>query len=72
MTIVLGPWKMFRTRRLREMKVATKYVPRFKNKGCQPAFRVGPTIGPLSVSDRSKCYLVLLKVPRKLLTLRSL
>jgi hypothetical protein len=33
---------------------------------------VGPTVGPLSVSDRSKRYLVLLKVPRKLLTLRSL
>jgi len=33
---------------------------------------VGPTLGPLSVSDRSKRYLVLLKVPRKLLTLRSL
>jgi hypothetical protein len=40
--------------------------------GCQPAFRVGPTVGPLSVSHRSKCYLVLLKVTRKLLTLRSL
>ena len=34
---------------------------RFNNKGCQPAFRVGQTVGPLSVSDRSKCYLVLLK-----------
>src|ERR1700693_133569 len=42
------------------------------NKGCQPAFRVGPTVGPLSVSSCSKCYLVLLRVPRKLLTLRSL
>jgi hypothetical protein len=42
------------------------------HEGCQPAFRVGPTVGPLSISDRSKCYLVLLKVPRKLLTLRSL
>jgi hypothetical protein len=40
--------------------------------GCQPASRVGPTVGPLSVSDRSKRYLVLLKVPRKLLTLHSL
>jgi len=38
----------------------------------QPAFRVEPTVGPLSVSDRSKCYFVLLKMPRKLLTLRSL
>ena len=37
----------------------------------KPAFRVGPTVGSLSVSDRSKCYLVLLKMPRKL-TLRSL
>src|SRR5713101_1077738 len=45
---------------------------RGSDEGCQPAFRVGPTVGPLSVSDRSKCYLVLLKVPRKLLTLRSL
>jgi hypothetical protein len=33
---------------------------------------VGPTVGPLSVSDRSKCYLVLLKLPRKLLILRTL
>src|SRR6267143_1877912 len=32
----------------------------------------GPTVGPLSVSGRSKCYLVLLKMPRKLLTHRSL
>ncbi|SRR6266436_1014492 len=45
---------------------------RGSDEGCQPAFRVGPTVGPLSVSDRSKCYLVLLKMPRKLLTLRSL
>src|SRR5260370_15164967 len=45
---------------------------RGSDEGCQPAFRVGPTVGPLSVSDRAKCYLVLLKVPRKLLTLRSL
>src|SRR6266478_1603945 len=45
---------------------------RGSDEGCQPAFRVGPTVGPLSVSDRSKCYLALLKVPRKLLTLRSL
>src|SRR5216683_3998025 len=44
---------------------------RGSDEGCQPAFRVGPTVGPLSVSDRSKCYLVLLKMPRKLLTLRS-
>jgi hypothetical protein len=41
-------------------------------KGANPPFRVGPTVGPLSVSYRSKCYLVLLKVPRKLLTLHSL
>jgi hypothetical protein len=40
--------------------------------GCQPASRVGPTVGPLSVSDRPKRYSVLLKVPRKLLTIRSL
>src|SRR5216684_1371397 len=45
---------------------------RGSDEGCQPAFRVGPTVGPLSVSDRSKCYSVLLKMPRKLLTLRSL
>src|SRR5712691_8954155 len=45
---------------------------RGSDEGCQPAFRVGPTVGPLSVSDRSKCYLALLKMPRKLLTLRSL
>src|SRR5260370_3388546 len=45
---------------------------RGSDQGCQPAFRVGPTVGPLSVSDRSKCYLVLLKMPRKLLTHRSL
>src|SRR5882672_12061850 len=45
---------------------------RGSDEGCQPAFRVGPTVGPLSVSDRSKCYLLLLKMPRKLLTLRSL
>jgi hypothetical protein len=54
------------------MKVATKYVRRPRTKGCQPAFRVGPTIGPFSLSDPSKCYLVLLTVPRKSLTILSL
>ena len=38
----------------------------------QPAFRVEPTVGPLSVSDRSKRYSMLLKVPCKLLTRRAL
>jgi len=45
---------------------------RFNDIGCQSAFRVGPTAEPLSVSDRSKRYLVFLKMPRKLLKLRAL
>jgi len=39
---------------------------------CQLAFRVGPTEGPLRVSDRSKCYRTLPKRPRKSLILRYL
>jgi len=39
---------------------------------CQLAFRVGPTEGPLRVSDRSKCYRTLPKLPRKSLILRYL
>jgi hypothetical protein len=54
------------------MKNKSEPVRDSNTRGCQPAFRVGPTVGPLSVSDRSKRYLVLLKVPRKLLTRRSL
>jgi hypothetical protein len=42
------------------------------DKGCQPAFRVGTTKGTLSVSDRSKRYWMLLKMPRKSLTILSL
>jgi hypothetical protein len=42
------------------------------HKGCQPAVRVGTTEGTLSVSDSSKCYWVLLKMPRKSLTILSL
>jgi len=40
--------------------------------GRQPAFRVGTTKGTLTVSDRSKLYRMLLKMPRKFLTILSL
>jgi hypothetical protein len=43
-------------RRNCEFEVLKMNRSRFKNKGCQPAFRVGPTVGPLSISDRSKRY----------------
>jgi hypothetical protein len=58
---------------IKDLKRDPEPVRGSRTKGANPpAFRVGPTVGPLSVSDRSKGYLVLPKVPRKLLTLRSL
>jgi hypothetical protein len=49
-----------------------RITTRLVDKGCQPAFRVGTTKGTLSVSDRSKRYWMLLKMPRKSLTILSL
>ncbi len=53
-------------------RVIGRFTIHHVRKGCQPAFRVGTTEGTLSVSDRSKRYLVPLKVPRKSLTILSL